>query len=391
VLLVSAGLMIRTFQSIRHVDPGFTQAQDLQLLRMFFSQSAGTDPERVTRMQNAIQDKLASIPGVASAAFGSAMPMEGFGPNLGVVNFGSIRAQDQVGITPDSGPVRLFKYASPGFFRTAGTRLIAGREIAWTEVYDLRPVVVVSENLARELWGTPSAAVGKHLRQRPDMPWHEVIGVVQDVRENGLTQPAPAIVYWPSMSAYLNATAGPSAIRGVTFIVRSERTATEGFLNQIRQAVWSVNSSLPASPRPMREVYDQSLARTSFTLVMLAIAASMALLLGVVGIYGVISYAVLQRRREIGIRAALGAQHGELKRMFVRHGLTLAGAGVLVGLGAAAGLTRLMSTLLYGITPLDPMTYAVVPVILAIATVLASYLPARRAVLVDPAEALRPE
>ena len=124
---------------------------------------------------------------------------------------------------------------------------------------------------------------------------------------------------------------------------------------------------------------------------MLAIAASMALLLGVVGIYGVISYVVSQRRREIGIRAALGAQQGELKRMFVRQGLTLAGVGVAIGLGAAAALTRLMSTLLYGVTPLDPLTYAVVPVILAIATVLASYLPARRAVSVDPVEALRSE
>jgi ABC-type antimicrobial peptide transport system permease subunit len=161
--------------------------------------------------------------------------------------------------------------------------------------------------------------------------------------------------------------------------------------HQVRQAVWSVNSSLPASPRTMREVYDQSLARTSFTLVMLAIAASMALLLGVVGIYGVIAYVVSQRRREIGIRAALGAQHGELKRIFVRHGLALAGVGVAIGLGAAAGLTRLMSTLLYGISPLDPITYAVVPVILVIATLLASYLPARRAASVDPVEALRSE
>src|SRR4029077_11659251 len=133
--------------------------------------------------------------------------------------------------------------------------------------------------------------------------------------------------------------------------------------------------SLPAAPRTMREVYDRSLAQTSFTLVMLAIAASMALLLGVVGIYGVISYTVSQRRREIGIRAALGAQPGELKGMFVRHGLVLTGIGVLIGLGVAAGLTRLMTTLLYGITPLDPVTYAVVPVILLIATVLASYLP----------------
>src|SRR5215210_984175 len=182
------------------------------------------------------------------------------------------------------------------------------------------------------------------------------------------------------MSASLNARAGqPNAIRGVTFVVRSDRTSTPGFLNQIRQAVWSVNPSLPASPRTMREVYDQSLARTSFTLVMLAIAASMALLLGVVGIYGVIAYVVSQRRREIAIRATLGAQQGELKRMFVRHGLALAGVGVAIGLLVAAGLTRLMSTLLYGITPLDPMTYAMVPIILVIATGLASYLPARRA------------
>src|SRR5204863_884342 len=260
-----------------------------------------------------------------------------------------------------------------------------------TEVYGLRPVVMISENLARELWGTTTAALGKRLRQDPGMPWHEVIGVVQDVRENGVYQQAPPTVYWPSMSAFLNASAGPNAIRGVTFIVRSERTGTEGFLNEVRQAVWSVNSGLPASPRTMREVYDQSLARTSFTLVMLAIAASMALLLGVVGIYGVISYAVSQRRRAIGIRAALGAQQGELKGMFVRHGLVLAGIGVVIGLGAAAGVTRLMSTLLYGITPLDPVTYVAVPLVLVTATVLASYLPARRAASVDPVEALRAE
>ena len=169
------------------------------------------------------------------------------------------------------------------------------------------------------------------------------------------------------------------------------RPVTEAFLSQLQQAVWSVNSSLPVSPRTMRDVYARSLARTSFTLVMLAIAASMALLLGVVGIYGVIAYAVSQRRREIGIRAALGAQQGELKGMFVRHGLVLAGIGVVIGLGAAAGLTRLMSSLLYGITPLDPVTYVAVPLVLVAATVLASYVPARRAASVDPVEALRVE
>jgi predicted permease len=392
VLLVSAGLMIRTFQSIQTVEPGFTQPEHLQILRLFIPGSAVPDAERTTRMEEAIQEKLSSIPGVTSAAFGSAMPLEGYGPNLGVVNFGAIRTDDQRDSASDTPPVRLFKYVSPGFFRAAGTRVIAGREITWTEVYGLRPLVVISENLSRELWGTPAAALGKRLRQDPTMPWHEVIGVVQDVHENALYRPAPAIVYWPTMSAFLNGTPErPNAIRGVTFIVRSERTGTEAFLNQVRQAVWSANANLPVSPRTMRDVYDQSLAQTSFTLVMLAIAASMALLLGVVGIYGVISYTVSQRRREIGIRAALGAQRGELKGMFVRHALVLAGIGVVVGLGAAAGLTRLMSSLLYGITPLDPVTYVAVPMVLVTATVVASYLPARRAASVEPVEALRAE
>jgi len=141
----------------------------------------------------------------------------------------------------------------------------------------------------------------------------------------------------------------------------------------------------------MQDLYDQSVARTSFTLVILGIAGAMALALGIVGIYGVISYSVSQRSREIGIRLALGAQQGELKRMFVSHGLVLASIGVGIGLVAAAGLMRLMKSLLFGISPLDPLTYASVPFILAVATVLASYLPARRAAAVDPVEALRAE
>jgi predicted permease len=397
VLLVSAGLMIRTFESLRTVEPGFTEPAHLQMMRLFIGGAHAPDAERVTRLQNNILDKLSSIPGVTSAAFGSSMPLEGNGArgvvNLGVVNLGAIRTDDRTDEDQRSGtpPLRVLKYVSPGFFHTAGTRLIAGRDITWTEVYGLRPVVLVSENLAREFWGTPAAAVGRRVRQDPNMPWHEVIGVVQDVREDGLHQPAPRIVYWASMSAYVGFGSGPNAIRQVVFIARSDRTGTEGFLNEVRQAVWSANASLPVSPLTMREVYDQSLARTSFTLVMLAIAASMALLLGVVGIYGVISYTVSQRRREIGIRAALGAQRGELKGMFVRHAVVLAGIGVVIGLGAAAGLTRLMSSLLYGITPLDPVTYVAVPLVLVTATMLASYLPARRAASVEPVEALRVE
>jgi len=224
------------------------------------------------------------------------------------------------------------------------------------------------------------------------MPWREVVGVIEDVHENGVEKKPPETVYWPTMMSDIYGPSGLDAIRTVTFVIRSGRTGTEGFLNQVRQAVWSVNASLPvASTRTMQEIYDRSMARTSFTLVMLAIAGALALLLGIIGIYGVIAYAVSQRRREIGIRLALGAPQSELRRMFMRYALALAGIGVAIGLVAAASLTRLMSSLLFGIAPMDPLTYAAVPVVLLSAALLASYLPARRAAAVDPVETLKAE
>jgi predicted permease len=386
VLLVSAGLMIRTFQSLRTVEPGFTDAEHLQTMRISIPGSLVADPERVTRIQNAIADKLAAMPGVTSVGFAAAVPMEGIEPN-----WNSIFPEGK-SYRGELAPLRLFNNISPGFFHTAGTRIVVGRELTWTDVYGLRPVALVSENLARELWGTPSAALGKRFREWPSMPWHEVIGVVQNVHQNGVHEKAPAIVYWPTM---MNDIYGPhsfDAVRTVTFAIRSNRAGTEGFLNEIRQAVWSVNSSLPlASVRTMQEIYSQSLARTSFTLVMLGIAGAMALVLGIIGIYGVISYSVSQRRREIGIRLAVGAQQSELRQMFVRSGLALAGIGVVIGLVTATGLMRLMKSLLFGISPLDPVTYVAAPLILVAAAVFASYLPARRAAAVDPVEALKAE
>jgi ABC-type antimicrobial peptide transport system permease subunit len=183
-----------------------------------------------------------------------------------------------------------------------------------------------------------------------------------------------------------------NTIRAATFAIRSDRAGTESFLNQVRQAVWGVNASLPvASVRTMQDIYNRKLAPTSFTLVMLAIAGAMALLLGIVGIYGVISYAVSRRTREIGIRLALGAEPGAVRAMVVRQGLMLAAIGVAIGLITASGLMQLMKSLLFGISPLDPPTYVAVPVVLALAAVLASYLPARRAAAVDPVEALKAE
>jgi predicted permease len=288
--------------------------------------------------------------------------------------------------------MRLFNYVSPGYFHTAGTKMIAGRDFTWTDIYGLRPMVIVSEGFARESWGSAQAAIGKRIREYPSMPWQEVLGVVQDVHENGIMEPPPAMVYWPTL---LHDIFGPGtfdAARAVTFAVHSNRAGTESFIAEAQQAVWSVNQNLPvASIRTMQDIYEQSLDRSSFTLVMLGIAAAMALALGIIGIYGVISYSVSQRLREIGIRLALGAQKRELRWMFVRSALVLTAIGVAIGLAAAAGLTQLMKSLLFGISPIDPFTYFVIPLVLGISAVFASYLPAYRAAEVDPVVALKAE
>jgi putative ABC transport system permease protein len=385
VLLVASGLMIRTFQALLGIEPGFTRAAELQTVRISIPESLVPQPERVTRMQNDIVEKLAAIPGVTSAGFASSVPMEGVNWNDPVF------AEDTTYPAGQTPPFRRFKFVSPEFRQTAGTRLVAGRDLTWTEIYDRRPVVMVSENLAREMWGRPDSALGKRIRQASNAPWREVVGVLEDVRDNGVHESAPTMVYWPAMMENFRSTS-LNVTRSAAFVIRGDRAGSESFLSQVREAVWSVNANLPlARVRTMQDIYDQSLARTSFTLVMLAIAGAMAFGLGIIGIYGVMSYAVSQRTREIGIRLALGAQQGELKKMVVRHGLAVAGIGVVIGLGAAAGLTRVMSSLLFGISPLDPMTFVAVPLLLMIAAMLASYLPARRAAAVDPVEALKAE
>jgi len=184
----------------------------------------------------------------------------------------------------------------------------------------------------------------------------------------------------------------PSVRRTMSYVVRSPRAGTVAFTNDVSRAVWSVNPNLPlASVRTLDEVVKKSMARTSFTLVMLSIAASAALILGLVGIYGVIAYTVSQRTREIGIRLALGAQQGHVKRMFLRSGLALVAVGIVAGLSAAALLTRAMASVLFGVDPLDPVTFAAVPLVLLASALAASYLPARRAAAIAPVVALRAE
>ncbi|HLJ89012.1 MAG TPA: ABC transporter permease [Candidatus Angelobacter sp.] len=384
VLLISAVLMIRTFRAMRNVDPGFSDPMSMQVMRISIPETLVRDPQAVTRIQNSIQDSLAAIPGVSSAGFAASVPMSGAEPNWDGIYVEGVNYDGK------DAPLRLFNYVSPGYFHTAGTRFVAGHDFAWPDIYGLRPVAILSENLARELWGSPGAAIGKRFREFPNMPWHEVVGVVQDVSENGVNQSSPAIVYWPSIMRDLYGPGPLDVRRTAYFAMRSSRAGTQTFINEMQRAVWSVNASLPvAAISTMQDIYSQSMERTSFTLVMLAIAGTMALALGVLGIYGVISYAVSQRTREIGIRMALGANKRGLLWMFVRSALVLTGVGTAVGLGAAAALMRLMRTLLFGISPLDPFTFIAVPLALVAAAALASYLPARRTATIDPVEALR--
>jgi putative ABC transport system permease protein len=385
VLLVAAGLMIRTFARLQAVDPGFSHAREVLTVRIAIPASLISAPERVARMQLDIVQTLAALPGVTDVALTSDLPMD-----EQPADWDAVFAETKSYRENEVPPLRLFKSVSPGFFHTVGTRLIAGRDFTWTDMEERRPVIIVSENLAREIWGSPSAALARRMRTLPRAPWREVIGVVQDVRDNGVHEAAPTTVYWPTTTESAYEAGSLDITRMATFVIRSRRAGADGFLKDVQRAVWSINANLPlAGVQTLQTIYEHSMARTSFTLVILAIAGLMALTLGIVGIYGVISYAVAQRTREIGIRLALGAQQAELTRMFVRSALALIGLGVPLGLAAAAALTRLMSALLFGVSPLDPVTYAAVPIVLASAAIVASYVPARRAAAVDPSEALR--
>jgi hypothetical protein len=263
--------------------------------------------------------------------------------------------------------------------------------LTWAETYEKRPVAIVSENLAREYWREPSAALGKQIRVGTTDDWREVVGVAKDVHDDGVNNPAPPTVYWPLWRDNFEGQK-EDVRRNVAFAIRSPRAGSSAFMKEVEQKVWSVDSDLPlADAGTLGELYSKSMARTSFTLIMLCVAGSMALLLGIVGIYGVISYAVSQRTREIGIRMALGAQRQTLTALFVRQGLLLTGIGVAIGLVGAFVTMRLMSSLLFNVSPKDPGTYIVTSAAVVAIAWLACYLPSRRAAAVNPVNALRSE
>ena len=385
VLLVASGLMVRTFLAIRDVPPGFQNPEAVLTLRLTIPSAVVADRDQVARLHEEIAHRIEAVGGVEKVGVSSSITMDGNSNN------DPIWVEDFPEADASIPALRRMKYLGAHYFETMGNPLIAGRDFTWADVHNSAPVAILSENLAREYWGEPARAIGKRVRRTSKTEWIEIVGVVGNERQDGATKPAPPTIYWP-MKTSAAAAGVPFVQRSMGYAIRSSRLQSPGFMAEIQQAVWSINPNLPlARVRTLQQIYNQSMAQTQFVLVILGIAASVTLLLGLVGIYGVIAYIVSQRRREVGIRMALGAPSGEVQRMFVSRGLMLTGVGLIVGLVAAAALMRLMSSLLFGVNPFDPITYAVVVAGLGLVGLVATWLPARHATRIDPMMALRSE
>ncbi len=392
VLLVGSGLMMRSFRALRSVHPGFAHPEEVLTFGVAIPPGEVEQAIDTLPLFERMASEIEALPGVVSVGVSSSVPMDQRTSADPIYVEGFPVPEGQLPV------VRRFKFIAGGHHRTIQAPLLAGRSIDWSDLHERRPVVVVTRNFADDYWSDPAEAIGKRVRQLDVDPetgkegrWREIVGVVGDVYDDGVDQEPVALVYFPAvMEDFWNSDL--FVWRNMVFSVRSERASPSSHLPEIRDIVWSVNRNLPlATVRTLDELYQRSLARSSFTLVMLGIASLVALLLGTIGIYGVISYLVSQRTREIGVRMALGAKRSDVSGMMVRQGAWLAGAGIGVGLLGALALSRLMGALLFGVEATDPLTYAVVATVLGAIALLASVLAARRATRVDPVVALRSE
>jgi predicted permease len=386
VLLTGASLMARTFDALRRVDPGFHDPAAVVTFQITVPTvvagpsptGATDDANRVAQLHRAMVEQFSAVPGTTSVAFSSfndGLPLDDDGRAV------SLFAENSTAPQLEASRGKEVQYVSPRFFETMRTPIAAGRTFEWIDVDRQRPVAMVSENLARRWWGSANAAIGKRVSAGPSGPWRDVVGVVKDVRHTGLDRTAPEVVVYPALP-------NPTAV----FVIRGDRVGTPGYLLDLQHALSSVDPSLSlARVRTMADLYRHAFARTTMTLLLLVMTGAMALLLVLIGIYGAVSYGISRRRREIGIRLALGARRGEVRRMFVTQALTLAGAGILAGVGGALLLTRWLSSQLFGVSAFDPLTHAAVALFLLMAAATASYLSAATASNLDPIDVLKAE
>ncbi|HEU4507784.1 MAG TPA: ABC transporter permease [Pyrinomonadaceae bacterium] len=378
VLLIGAGLLINSFVRLRNVDPGF-RSDNLLTMRVVMPLSKYLDRPRRIAFYNDMLQRVQSLAGVRSVAITSNLPLYRQGNSM------SVRIHGRPELPVAQQPVVVTRIVSPGYLDTMTIPLLSGRKFTDQDEITTPRVAVISETMARTFWPGEDP-IGKRFgigEIESDQSWISVIGVARDVRQLELTAD-------PKPQAYL------SYLQFGFFDPRDLVVKTDvdpaSLATTVRNAVWEIDKDQPVSNiQTMEAVLAGSIARQRFSMVFLAIFAGLALVLAGVGIYGVMSYSVAQRTREIGIRMALGAQTTAVLKLALGYGMKLVIIGIAIGLVAAFALTRLMSSLLFGVTATDPMTFTLISLLLIGVAALASYIPARRATKVDPLIALRYE
>jgi putative ABC transport system permease protein len=379
LLLVCAGLMVRSIWAMQQVPLGF-DPRGVLTVRVALPEDSYSTNERIVSFYERVTAAVRELPGVTAAGAVRSLPLASTIGDWGLDVEGFVE-------TPGRNAKGDWQVVTPGAFEALGERVVSGRGFTAADRGDARQVALVNETMAARYWsdGNP---IGRRIRMGSDgtRPWITVVGVVQDVRHNGITTTVKEKFYIPHAQFHLSTGFAPPAM---TLVIRTDGDPRD-LASPVRRAVAQLDPSLPVSGvRPMTDVVADTMAPSSFTGLLLALFAALAVVLAAIGIYGLLSYLVSQRTREIGIRMAIGASHGNVVSLVLRKGLLLTGCGVAAGLALAFGATRLMQALLYGVGPLDLVTFAAVPAILLVVAVAASYLPAARAARVSPLLALR--
>jgi putative ABC transport system permease protein len=376
VLLIGAGLLINSFLHLRNLDPGF-RSDHLLTMKVNLSDVKYPDRERRAAFFDEVMRRVNQLPGVHSAAVAGNLPLTYNGDSM------SISVEGVPDPPPDQQPDVIYRAIGPGYFSTMGIPMVRGRDFTAQDNGDSKDVVIISEKTAQQFWPGQDP-IGKRLKpglSTSSSPWREVIGIVKDVRQNDFVASPKRQMYF-TYRQLKNTAANALVVR--------TNIEPMSLATPVRNAIWSVDKDQTvANIDTMDHIVAQAVARQRFSMLLLGLFAALALLLASIGIYGVMSYSVAQRTREIGIRIALGARRIDVLQMTVKQALKLVGMGMIIGLVAAFLLTRVMATLLYGISATDPVTFISISVVLLAVAILASYVPALRATRVDPMTALR--